>query len=47
MWSARAFSFAPLWTNLNVFTAITISLTGVSYPALLATTLPFALPGSP
>ncbi len=45
VWSARAFSFAPLWTNLNVFTAITISLTGASYPALLATTLPFALPG--
>ena len=44
-WAGRAFSFAPLWTNLNVFTATTIVLTGVSYPNLLAVTLPFALPG--
>src|SRR5215216_1486565 len=44
-WAGRAFSFAPLWTNLNVFTATTIVLTGVSYPNLLALTLPFALPG--
>ena len=44
-WAGRAFSFAPLWTNLNVFTATTIVLTGVSYPNLLALTLPFALLG--
>lgn len=44
-WAGRAFSFAPLWTNLNVFTATTITLTGVSYPGLLAATLPFALLG--
>jgi hypothetical protein len=35
----------PLWTNLNLFTATTIVLTGVSYPNLLALTLPFALLG--
>jgi hypothetical protein len=45
MWAGRGFSFAPLWTNLNVFTASTIVLTGVSYPNLLAVTLPFALLG--
>jgi hypothetical protein len=44
-WAGRGFSFVPLWTNLNVFTATTIVLTGVSYPNLLALTLPFALPG--
>lgn len=44
-WSGRAFSFAPLWTNLNVFTATTIVLTGVSYPGLLAATIPFVLLG--
>ncbi len=44
-WAGRAFSFAPLWTNLNVLTATTIVLTGVSYPSLLATTLPFVLIG--
>ena len=44
-WAGRGFSFAPLWTNLNVFTATTIVLTGVSYPNLLALTLPFALGG--
>ena len=44
-WAGRAFSFAPLWTNLNVFTATTIVLTGVSYPALLAATVPFVLLG--
>ena len=44
-WAGRGFSFAPLWTNLNVFTATTIVLTGVSYPNLLALTLPFALLG--
>ena len=44
-WAGRAFSFAPLWTNLNVFTATTIVLTGVSYPTLLAATVPFILLG--
>ncbi|HET9965817.1 MAG TPA: hypothetical protein VFQ10_10520, partial [Rubrobacter sp.] len=44
-WAGRAFSFAPLWTNLNVLTATTIVLTGVSYPKLLAVTLPFVLLG--
>ena len=44
-WAGRAFSFAPLWTNLNVLTATTIVLTGVSYPMLLAVTLPFVLLG--
>ena len=44
-WAGRAFSFAPLWTNLNVLTATIIVLTGVSYPKLLAVTLPFVLFG--
>ena len=44
-WAGRAFSFAPLWTNLNVLTATTIVLTGVSYPKLLAVNLPFVLLG--
>lgn len=44
-WAGRGFSFAPLWTNLNVFTATTIVLTGVSYPNLLVVSLPFALLG--
>ena len=44
-WAGRTFSFAPLWTNLNVLTATTIVLTGVSYPMLLAVTLPFVLLG--
>ena len=44
-WAGRAFSFAPLWTNLNVFTATTIVLTGVSYPNLLAATVPFIVLG--
>ena len=44
-WAGRAFSFAPLWTNLNVLTATTIVVTGVSYPRLLAVTLPFVLFG--
>jgi hypothetical protein len=44
-WAGRAFSFAPLWTNLNLLTATTIVLTGVSYPHLLAATLPFVLLG--
>lgn len=45
VWSGRAFSFAPLWTNLNVLTATTIVLTGVSYPSLLAASLPFVAVG--
>jgi hypothetical protein len=45
MWAGRAFSFSPLWTNLNVFTATTITLTGVSYSSFLAVTLPFAILG--
>jgi hypothetical protein len=45
VWAGRGFSFTPLWSNLNVFTVTTIELTGVSYPALLATMLPFAIPG--
>ncbi|MGI8911760.1 MAG: hypothetical protein ACR2JR_14590, partial [Rubrobacteraceae bacterium] len=44
-WSGRAFSFAPLWTNLNVFTATTITLTGASYAGFLSLTLPFVLLG--
>jgi hypothetical protein len=44
-WAGRTFSFAPLWTNLNVLTATTIVLTGVSYPHLLAATLPFVVLG--
>ena len=44
-WAGRTFSFAPLWTNLNVLTATTIVLTGVSYPSLLAATLPFVFLG--
>lgn len=44
-WAGRAFSFAPLWTNLNLLTATTIVLTGVSYPGLLAVSLPFVLLG--
>ena len=44
-WAGRTYSFAPLWTNLNLLTATTIVLTGVSYPSLLAVTLPFVLVG--
>jgi len=44
-WAGRTFSFAPLWTNLNVLTATTIVLTGVSYAGLLAASLPFVLVG--
>ena len=43
--AGRGFSFAPLWTNLNLLTATLIVLTGVSYPALLAVSLPFAVVG--
>lgn len=44
-WAARGFSFAPLWTNLNLLTATTITLTGVSYLGLLTVTLPFVFLG--
>ena len=44
-WAGRAFSFVPLWANLNLLTATTIELTGVSYPALLAVALPFVCLG--
>ncbi len=44
-WTARAFAFAPLWSNLNILTVITIELTGISYPALLAVGLPFVVAG--
>jgi hypothetical protein len=44
-WAGRAYSFAPLWTNLNLLTATTIVLTGVSYPSLLSVTLPFVFVG--
>ena len=45
VWAGRAFSFAPLWTNLNVLTVTTITLTGVAYSGLLAVSLPFVLVG--
>lgn len=45
VWAGRAFSFAPLWTNLNILTATTIILTGASYPHLLAVSLPFVVVG--
>ncbi len=45
IWAGRAFSFAPLWTNLNVLTVTTIMLTGVSYGGLLAASLPFVFVG--
>lgn len=44
-WAGRTFSFVPLWTNLNLLTATTITLTGVSYPGLLKVSLPFVLLG--
>lgn len=44
-WAGRAFSFVPLWTNLNLLTATTIELTGVAYAALLAVSLPFVVVG--
>lgn len=44
-WAGRAFSFAPLWTNLNVFTVTTIVLTGASYAGLLAVSLPYVVLG--
>ena len=45
VWAARGFSFVPLWANLNLLTATTLELTGVSYPALLAASLPFVVAG--
>ncbi|MGB3681690.1 MAG: hypothetical protein WA990_04315 [Rubrobacteraceae bacterium] len=45
MWAGRAFTFVPLWSNLNVMTATTIGLTGVYYPDLLLLILPFVLVG--
>ena len=45
VWAGRTFSFAPMWTNLNVLTVTTITLTGVSYPRLLAVSLPFVALG--
>ena len=44
-WAGRAFSFVPLWANLNLLTATTVELTGVSYPSLLAVSLPFVVTG--
>ncbi len=44
-WAGRAFTFVPLWTTLNLLTATTIELTGVSYGALLAVSLPFVVVG--
>ncbi|HEX5847922.1 MAG TPA: hypothetical protein VFY59_01900 [Rubrobacter sp.] len=44
-WAGRAYSFVPLWTNLNLLTATTIVLTGVSYLSMLSVTLPFAFVG--
>ena len=44
-WAGRGFSFTPLWTNLNVFTITTITLTGASYTGLLAVSLPFVIVG--
>lgn len=43
--AGRGFSFIPMWANLNIMTATTITLTGVTYPALLAVALPFVIPG--
>lgn len=43
--AGRGFSFIPMWANLNIMTATTITLTGVAYPALLAVALPFVIPG--
>lgn len=45
VWAARAFTFAPLWSNLNLLTVIAIELTGISYPRLLAVALPFVVVG--
>ncbi len=45
VWAARGFAFAPLWSNLNMLTVITITLTGLSYPGLVAAAAPFVVPG--
>jgi hypothetical protein len=45
VWAGRTFSFAPMWTNLNVLTVTTITLTSVSYGGLLAVSLPFVALG--
>lgn len=45
LWAGRSFSFAPFWTNLNLLTITTITLTGVSYLTLLSVSLPFAILG--
>ncbi len=44
-WSARGFSFVPLWTNINLLTATVITLTGVTYLGFLAVSLPFVVVG--
>lgn len=43
--AGRGFSFIPMWANLNIMTATTITLTGVTYPGLLAVAIPFVIPG--
>ena len=43
--AGRGFSFIPMWANLNIMTATTITLTGVAYPSLLAVAMPFVVPG--
>ena len=45
VWAARAFAFAPLWSNLNLLTVITIELAGVSYLTLLIVALPYVVLG--
>src|SRR5215204_255632 len=45
VWAGRTFSFAPMWTNLNVLTVTTITLTSVSYGGMLAVSLPFVALG--
>jgi len=44
-WAARGFSFVPLWTNINLLTAIVITLTGASYFGFLGVSLPFVVVG--
>lgn len=43
VWAARGFTLAPLWSNLNVLTVITIEIAGTSYPRLLAVAIPFVV----
>ena len=45
IWAARGFSFIPLWANLNLLTATTVTVTGVTYVGLLTVSLPFAVAG--